>query len=70
MGGGALTNRGGLYIQAKVIWAHVGRRFKRELLRGADGEILRLAQPRDDAADHKSAWRDVEEAPGQAAEGA
>jgi len=34
---GRLTNRGGLFQQAKSVWTHVGRRFKRDVLRGPDG---------------------------------
>jgi DNA recombination protein RmuC len=58
---GRLTNRGGLFQQARAVWSHMGRRFKKELLRGADGEILRLETPRDDAATHAPQWREVED---------
>ncbi len=64
---GRLTNRGGLFQQSKAVWEHVGRRFKKEVLRGADGEVLRLEQPRDDAAAHVDIWRSVEDVPDEAA---
>lgn len=57
---GRLTNRGGLYQQARALWVHVGRRFKKEVFRGPDGEVLRLAKPRDDAARHAETWRELE----------
>jgi DNA recombination protein RmuC len=57
---GRLTNRGGLYQQAKAVWVHVGRRFKKDVLRGADGEVLRLEPPRDDVGNHTEQWRELE----------
>ncbi|MGH2974767.1 MAG: hypothetical protein ACRDLL_07865 [Solirubrobacterales bacterium] len=52
---GRLTNPGGLYQQARAFWTHLGRRFKKDVLRGFDGELLRLEQPRDDVANHADA---------------
>ena len=57
---GRLTNRGGLFHQAKAVWTQVGRRFKKDVLHGADGEVLRLEPPRDDAVNHPEQWRDIE----------
>ena len=59
---GRLTSRGGLFQKSKAVWSHVGRRFKKDVLRGPDGEVLRLELPRGDAADHVEAWRSTEDA--------
>ncbi|MEK6327809.1 MAG: hypothetical protein AABM66_09870 [Actinomycetota bacterium] len=53
--------------QARAVWTHVGRRFKKDVLRGADGELLRLEQPRDDAATHADLWRELERGDDEAA---
>jgi hypothetical protein len=50
-----------MFQQARVVFEHVGRRFKKDVLHGADGEVLRLEPPRDDAGKHAEAWRKIED---------
>jgi DNA anti-recombination protein RmuC len=57
---GRVTTRGGVFQQAKVVFDHVGRRFKKDVLHDADGEVLRIEQPRDDVGQSAGSWRAIE----------